>query len=176
MDHCQRLRTSSSDAGGLNYGSRGVLLLLTGWRYSVAAVTWRRDQDIDENDLADGEPECRVTELIDASPQRCAPQRWIKIFDNRSHRSQPQPTISLPAKNCAISVTAVSGASEPCTEFSPIDLACTLRMVPGVALAGSVAPMMSRYAATALSPSSTCTTTGPEVMNATSSPKNGRWR
>src|SRR3954449_3436680 len=40
-----------------------------------------------------------------------------------------QPTISLPEKNWAISFAAVSGASEPCTEFSPIDLACTLRMV-----------------------------------------------
>lgn len=36
---------------------------------------------------------------------------------------QRQPTISLPEKNCAISVSAVVAASEPCTEFSPIDLA-----------------------------------------------------
>lgn len=33
------------------------------------------------------------------------------------------PTISLPEKNWAISFAAVSGASEPWTEFSPIDLA-----------------------------------------------------
>src|SRR5215472_17454894 len=101
-------------------------------------------QDINENDLADGQPKCRVTELIDPGRKPGAPQRRIKIFDDRSHGPQPQPTISLPAKNCAISLTAVSGASEPCTEFSPIELACTLRMVPGAALAGSVAPMMSR--------------------------------
>ena len=37
--------------------------------------------------------------------------------------SMNQPTISLPEKNCAISIAAVSGASEPCTEFSPIDFA-----------------------------------------------------
>src|SRR5204862_123710 len=37
---------------------------------------------------------------------------------------QYQPTISLPEKNCAISIAAVSGASEPWTEFSPIDFAC----------------------------------------------------
>jgi hypothetical protein len=49
-----------------------------------------------------------------------------------------------------------------------------LRMVSAAALAGSVAPMMSRYFAIALSPSSTCTTTGPEIMKSTSSPKNGR--
>ena len=35
----------------------------------------------------------------------------------------------MPEKNCAISIAAVSGASEPCTEFSPIDFAWTLRIV-----------------------------------------------
>ena len=54
------------------------------------------------------------------------------------------PTISFPEKNWAISLAAVSGASDPWTEFSPIDFACDLRIVPGAALAGSVAPMMSR--------------------------------
>jgi len=44
-----------------------------------------------------------------------------------------QPTISLPEKNWAISTAAVSGASDPCTEFSPIDLACSLRMLPSAA-------------------------------------------
>src|SRR5262249_51546410 len=105
------------------------------------------------------------------STKECAFQR---IGGWRSADLLPHPTISLPEKNWAISCAAVSGASEPCTEFSPIDLACTLRMVPGAAFAGSVAPMISRYLATAFSPSSTCTTTGPEVMNSTSSPKNGR--
>ena len=38
-------------------------------------------------------------------------------------------------------------------------------MVPAAALAGLVAPMISRFLAMAFSPSSTCTTTGPEVMN-----------
>ena len=42
------------------------------------------------------------------------------------------------------------------------------------AFAGLVAPMMSRLRCTALSPSSTCTTTGPEIMKLTRSPKNGR--
>jgi hypothetical protein len=55
-----------------------------------------------------------------------------------------QPTISLPAKNWVISTPAVAAASEPCTEFSPIDFAKALRIVPGAALAGSVAPMRSR--------------------------------
>ena len=40
-------------------------------------------------------------------------------------------------------------------------------MVPSAALAGSVAPMISRYLAIAFSPSSTWTTTGAEVMKLT---------
>src|SRR4029079_4708930 len=103
--------------------------------------------------------------------------RWPAFSSGAQPHGQPrrdQPTTSLPEKNWAISWAAVSGASEPCTEFSPIDLAWTLRIVFGAALAGSVAPMMSRYLAMAFSPSSTWTTTGPEIMNATSSPKNGR--
>ena len=48
------------------------------------------------------------------------------------------------------------------------------RMVPAAAFFGSVAPIMSRLRATAFSPSSTCTTTGPEIMKLTSSRKNGR--
>ena len=40
-------------------------------------------------------------------------------------------------------------------------------------VAGAVAPITSRYLAIAPSPCSTCTTTGPEVKNSTSSPKNG---
>ncbi len=39
-------------------------------------------------------------------------------------------------------------------------------MVPAAALPGSVAPMISRLRAMALSPSSTWTTTGPSVMKA----------
>src|SRR5262249_38736803 len=93
-----------------------------------------------------------------------------------SRSPSSHPTISLPEKNCAISCCAVSGASEPCTEFSPTDFAWILRIVPGAAFAGSVAPMISRYFAMAFSPASTCTTTGPDVMNSTSSRKNGRSR
>src|SRR5262249_8183400 len=118
-------------------------------------------QDVDEDDLAYGKPECRVPELIDTAIDPVAPQRRTKICGQESHPKKPQRTISLPAKNCAISLTAVSGASEPCTEFSPIERACTFRIVPGKALAGSVAPMISREAATAFSPPSTSTTSGP---------------
>src|SRR3546814_10868923 len=50
----------------------------------------------------------------------------------------------------------------------------SLRMVPSAALAGLVAPITSRYLAMAFSPSSTCTTTGPEIMKSTRSLKKGR--
>ena len=44
----------------------------------------------------------------------------------------------------------------------------------GRGLAGLVAPITSRFRAMAFSPSSTCMTVGPDDMNSTSSPKNGR--
>ena len=46
------------------------------------------------------------------------------------------------------------------------DWAKSALIVPGFATAGLVAPMSSRLSATAFSPSSTCTMTGPDVMNA----------
>ena len=67
-------------------------------------------------------------------------------------------------KKNAISVAAVSGPSEPCTTFSSIEAAKSARIVPGAACFGFVAPMMSRFALMAFSPSSTCTMTGPEIM------------
>src|SRR5690242_21654216 len=72
--------------------------------------------------------------------------------------------ISTCEKKNAISCAAFSGESEPCTELASIDSAKSLRIVPGSALAGSVAPITSRFLATAFSPSSTCTTTGPEEI------------
>src|SRR6185312_14503515 len=63
-----------------------------------------------------------------------------------------QRRLDRSGKKKAISVRAVSSESEPCTEFASIDSAKSLRMVPGAALAGSVAPMISRLRATALSP------------------------
>jgi nucleotidyltransferase/DNA polymerase involved in DNA repair len=58
--------------------------------------------------------------------------------------SLAQPTSSIPAKKYAISSAAVSGASEPWTEFSPFDSANSLRIVPSSASAGSVAPITPR--------------------------------
>jgi len=80
------------------------------------------------------------------------------------------------AKKKAISVRAFSGESDPCTLFASMLLANSLRMVPSAALAGLVAPMTSRFRATALSPSSTCTMTGPLVMYCTRLLKKGRSR
>ena len=81
------------------------------------------------------------------SQRRLAPKpRWrgLAAAPRRSGASGHQPTISLPAKNCAISTAAVSGASEPCTEFSPIESAKSLRIVPAAAFSGLVAPITSR--------------------------------
>ena len=48
------------------------------------------------------------------------------------------------------------------------------REVPGAALAGSVAPITSRYFATAFSPRAPARRPGPELMNSTRVLKNGR--
>ena len=45
--------------------------------------------------------------------------------------------------------------------------------MPGSASAGFVAPIVLRIVAIAPSPSTTSASVGPEVMNSTSSPKNG---
>ena len=47
------------------------------------------------------------------------------------------------------------------------------RMVPGAALTGSVAPIIVRQPSMTSAPSTTSATSGPEVMNSTSRPKNG---
>jgi peptidoglycan/xylan/chitin deacetylase (PgdA/CDA1 family) len=64
--------------------------------------------------------------------------------------------------------------SDKVTEFASMDSAKSARMVPGAASFGLVAPITSRFLATAFSPSRTCTTTGPEVMKVQRSLKKGR--
>src|SRR5205085_8062120 len=83
-----------------------------------------------------------------------------------SHAGKKYPT----------STRAVSLLSEPCTALASMESAKSARMVPCAAFFGSVAPISSRFLAMAFSPSSTCTSTGPEVMNSTRSRKNGRCR
>jgi hypothetical protein len=73
-------------------------------------------------------------------------------------------------------VRAFSALSEPCTAFASIDCAKSARIVPLAAFFGSVAPMSSRFLATAFSPSRTWISTGPEIMKSTRSRKNGRSR
>src|SRR5712691_10481335 len=74
--------------------------------------------------------------------------------------------ISVVPKKYGISKAADSGESEPWTALASIDAAKSLRIVPGAALAGSVAPMISRRRAMAPSPSSTIGMHGPCVMKA----------
>src|SRR6185436_7950560 len=65
----------------------------------------------------------------------------------------------------AISRSADSGESEPCTRFSRFDSDRSPRIVPGAALRPSVAPLSARTTSTASSPSSTIDTSGPLVTN-----------
>src|SRR5262249_15213234 len=69
-------------------------------------------------------------------------------------------------KKYGISNAADSGESDPWTALASMDEAKSLRIVPGAALAGSVAPISSRRRAMAFSPSSTMGMHGPSVMNA----------
>ena len=57
--------------------------------------------------------------------------------------------------------------------FWPTSTAKSPRIEPGAASSGLVAPITWRAAFTACSPSSTIATSGPDVMNETSSSKNG---
>ena len=61
----------------------------------------------------------------------------------------------------AISRSADSGESDPCTMFSPISSARSPRIVPGAESSGLVAPIIVRTVATAAGPSITIATTGP---------------
>src|SRR4029077_12649970 len=70
-----------------------------------------------------------------------------------------------------ISRAADSGESEPCTRLKVTSVANSPRIEPASASSGFVAPISWRAATTALSPSSTIATSGPPVMNETSSPK-----
>src|SRR5690606_5028271 len=124
-------------------------------------------QNIDPDNLEDGEPVFGSDEVMLELGEHRTDGRRIEnspvhgtvllsstgqdapSSDKRTPVDVFQPTISLPVKDCAISTTAVSGESDPCTEFSPIDLACALRMVPSAAFGGSVAPITSRYLAIA---------------------------
>ena len=72
-----------------------------------------------------------------------------------------------------ISRRAERGESDPWTRLSGIDSARSPRIVPGADVAGFVAPIVDRTTAIAPSPSSTSASVGEEVMNVTSSPKNG---
>ena len=67
-------------------------------------------------------------------------------------------------------------ASEPCVQLHWMLVPKSLRMVPGAALAGSVAPMVSRHFGDGAFGFEDITTTFPELMKSVSSPKKGRSR
>src|SRR3972149_2957130 len=76
-------------------------------------------------------------------------------------------------KTGAASRLALSAESLPWTTFRSILRPKSARIVPGSALAGSVAPIVLRTIATAFSPSHTIATDGPDVTYSTSPSKNG---
>src|SRR4029077_18951320 len=64
-----------------------------------------------------------------------------------SRRLKPAPrgySNSVAAKKNGISTAAVSGASDPCTQLRSMPVANFFRIVPSAALAGLVAPLVSR--------------------------------
>ena len=65
-------------------------------------------------------------------------------FNEGRSRSTAQARSRYPARAWKISFPAFSRLSEPCTEFSPIERANNLRIVPSAACSGLVAPMISR--------------------------------
>src|SRR6185312_3660814 len=79
------------------------------------------------------------------------------------------PVSSESAKKMTSSRAAEPGESEPWTTLRPRSSAKSPRIVPGAESSGLVAPIIERTVATAPSPSIAIATTGPEVMNSTSS-------
>jgi integrase len=103
-------------------------------------------------------------------PTACATRARLRRRCCCRCRYRASAASSAVEKKNAISSRAVSGASEPWTALRSMFVANSLRIVPAAAFSGFVAPITSRFFATASSPSSTCTITGPSVMNLTRSP------
>src|ERR1700722_20043417 len=97
----------------------------------------------------------------------------VKILVAATAAARASAKAESSGKNNAASRAADSAESEPWTMFWPISMAKSPRIEPGAASSGLVAPIVCRAALTASRPSSTIATIGPEVMNATNSPKNG---
>src|SRR4029077_7728101 len=96
------------------------------------------------------------------------------VFQHPAMRKRLYTTRSISAKKYPTSNLAVSGESDPCTALNSMFVPWVLRIVPATALAGSVAPINSRFFLIALSPCRTSTTTGPDTINEQRLSKNGR--
>ena len=108
----------------------------------------------------------------------CRPARGSRAAAATPRRGSGRSSVSglrglKSGKNSAASRcrTRASPSRGPCSV--PTSIAKSPRIEPGAASSGLVAPITWRAALTASSPSSTSATSGPEVMNSTSSPKNG---
>src|SRR6185295_4865700 len=114
--------------------------------------------------------------------RRATDIRSISRYPPNDEREQAHPftpdrrpylTRSISGKKYEISTLAFSGESDPCTALNSMFVPWALRIVPGSALAGSVAPISSRFFLMALSPCNTITSDGPEHINSQRLSKNG---
>src|ERR671910_604495 len=141
--------------------------------------------DLETGLRPDRRPRGRVAEPADHDVEDLLPIRDGEGRPGRVEQRQPVleertdalerlgETAHASGKKSLSSRAADSGESLPCTTFSVISEARSPRIVPGGASAGSVGPISSRHRTIAFSPVTLATTTGPPVMNSTSSPKNG---
>src|SRR5215210_6800911 len=161
---------------------RGRLRRVGGLAQDVAV---QRDVRVGPEDQFSGDRERLAARVLLRDPRGVAPRLLRDARDPDLERDpgllEDRPPLrrgggedqARSGKNSFASRSADSGESEPWTMFWPTSTAKSPRIEPGAASSGFVAPMTWRAATTACSPSSTIATSGPEVMNDTSSPKNG---
>ena len=141
-----------------------------------------RQQDVDPDDLGERDPELGGYVVQPMPPQpRIRRNRAKPHLLDPDQRSVADAPTRRSADDFVVRERTARSRWRPCParpSRAPNSRRSTWRApcgwCPSAAFAGSVAPMTSRYLAIAFSPSSTCTTTGPEIMKSTSSPKNGR--
>src|SRR3954462_5951311 len=130
-----------------------------------------------------GDRECLAARVLLGHPGRVAARLLLHprdahlegdpgLLEDRPPLRRPAREDQTSGKNSFASRSADSGEWGPGAMFWPTSTAKSPRMEPGAASSGLVAPITWRAATTAWSPSSTIATSGPEVMNDTSSPKN----
>src|SRR5690606_33324194 len=122
-----------------------------------------------------------VAEANDLNPRRVSVLRCtgVSLRGRRGRGAEvdrPSPR-HRPGNQSAISRSADSTESEPCTRFwvtlSPQSRPRSPRMVPGGAVVGSVLPARTRKPSMTRCPATTAASTGPDRMKSTSGVKKG---